>query len=254
VRVVLVHGFTQTGRSWAPVAESLHRRRPDLEIVTPDLPGHGGRGGHDGEPIDLWDTAAVVGTDGGSATYVGYSLGGRVVLHLALARPDLVTSMVLVGATPGIEDDGERAQRRAADDALADHLELIGVEAFLDEWLSQPIFATLPLERADRAGRSGHTAAGLATSLRTCGTGTQTPLWDRLAEITAPTLVVAGTLDDKFTTIGRRMAAAIPDATFAGIGGAGHSVPLEQPDSLADAIAAWLAQPPTASPTANATP
>jgi 2-succinyl-6-hydroxy-2,4-cyclohexadiene-1-carboxylate synthase len=251
VRAVLVHGFTQTGRSWTPAADALHRRLPDLDIATPDLPGHGR---HHAVTTDLWGAAALVGDEGGRATYVGYSLGGRVVLHLALARPDLVTSMVLVGATPGIADDAERAQRRAADDALADRIEAVGVAAFLDEWLARPIFATLPPERADRAGRSGHSATGLAGSLRTCGTGTQMPLWERLAEITVPTLVVAGALDDKFTEIGRRMATAIPGARFAAVADAGHSVPLEQPEALADAIASWLAQPPMASPTANVTP
>jgi 2-succinyl-6-hydroxy-2,4-cyclohexadiene-1-carboxylate synthase len=251
VRVVLVHGFTQTGRSWARVEGRLRRLRPDLEIVTPDLAGHGR---HADVATDLWGAAAMIGDLAGSATYVGYSLGGRVVLHLALARPEVVTSMALVGATPGIVDDDERSRRVAADLALADRIEAIGVDAFVDEWLAQPIFATLDPSHADRAGRSGQSASGLAASLRQCGAGAQSPLWDRLAEITVPTLVVAGDLDTKFTEIGRAMAGAMPDATFTGIADAGHSVPLEQPDRLAEVLAGWLGQPPSASPVANDTP
>ena len=124
----------------------------------------------------------MLGASCGPATYVGYSMGGRLCLHLALARPETVERLVLVSATAGIEDDDERATRRAADDALATSLERDGVDAFLDGWLAQPMFATLADPGLD--DRRRNVAAGLASSLRLAGTGTQQPLWDRLASLT----------------------------------------------------------------------
>jgi 2-succinyl-6-hydroxy-2,4-cyclohexadiene-1-carboxylate synthase len=173
--------------------------------------------------------------------YVGYSLGGRLCLRLALTRPDLVRALVLVGASPGIADPGERAARRAADERLADEVERDGVAAFLDRWLAGPLFATLPAEAAGREQRLANTAEGLAGALRRLGTGVQEPLWDRLAGLRPPALLVAGERDPKFTGLARRMAAAIgPSARVAVVGGAGHAVHLERPAELAALVEEFL--------------
>jgi 2-succinyl-6-hydroxy-2,4-cyclohexadiene-1-carboxylate synthase len=234
-RVVLVHGFTQTGASWATVAEALGAEH---DVVSVDAPGHGR---HRGSAGDLWEGARRLGVDGGAATYVGYSMGGRLALHLALADPTLVRSLVLVSATAGIDDDTERAARRASDEALAQRLEIVGLDRFLDEWLAQPLFAGLPPEAQDRASRVDNTVAGLASSLRTSGTGSQEPLWTRLGELTIPVLVVVGGRDEKFTAIGERLVASIPDAELAVIADAGHAVPFERPDAFIDVVRPWLA-------------
>ena len=168
-------------------------------------------------------------------------MGGRLALHLALARPDLVQGLVLIGATAGIEDQPERAARRAADEQLAAELERDGVALFLERWLAQPLFASLPPEAAGLDDRLRNTAAGLASSLRLAGTGTQQPLWDQLAELSMPVLVVAGERDDKFSAVGSRIAEAIgPNATFALVPGAGHACHLEQPDEFLRVLRGWL--------------
>jgi 2-succinyl-6-hydroxy-2,4-cyclohexadiene-1-carboxylate synthase len=253
-RLVLVHGFTQTAESWKPFAGLLRERlAPATDIVALDAPGHGALAG---VHVDLDVGAATIGRAGGPGTYVGYSMGGRYCLHLALGEPRLVERLVLIGATPGIEDDDERAARRRADEALAQRLERDGLERFLTDWLAQPIFATLPPAAAGIEQRRRNTVEGLASSLRLAGTGTQVSLWPRLGELTMPVLVVAGQLDEKFTAIGRRMAGAMPAATFVAIDGAGHSVHLEQPERAADAIVAWLGadQPPSAKPSVKVAP
>jgi 2-succinyl-6-hydroxy-2,4-cyclohexadiene-1-carboxylate synthase len=235
-RVVCCHGFTQTGRSWAPVASLLAERH---EVVTVDMPGHGDSGHAD---ADLWAAAELVGSAGGPAAYIGYSMGGRVALHLALLRPDLVTSLVVVGATGGIDDDDERARRRSADESLATGIERDGVDAFLAGWLAQPLFASLPAAAAGVDDRRRNTAAGLAASLRHTGTGTQEPLWDRLARLETPVLVVAGARDEKFTALGGRLVSAIgAGARFAAIPDAGHAAHLEQPAAFAALVEHWLA-------------
>ncbi len=235
-RFVLAHGFTQTARSWSVVERLVAERRPTAEIVAVDLPGHGAASDVTG---DLWGSAEHLVTIGGTATYVGYSMGGRVALHAAVAHPDAVTRLVLIGATAGIEDEDERRERRAADDRLATRIEEIGVAAFVDEWLGNPLFAGLDDDTARRDDRLRNTAAGLASSLRTTGTGTQTPLWDALGELRTPVLLLVGEHDTKFTAIAERMRVALPDASMRVIADAGHSVHLEQPEATVEAILSW---------------
>ncbi len=234
-RLVLAHGFTQNLGCWGAIADDL---ATDHEVVRVDLPGHGRSGQVE---ADLPATAGLLGDVGGPATYLGYSLGGRVALHLALSRPQLVRGLVLIGATAGIDDPAERAARRRADEALADEVERTGVDPFLERWLAGPLFATLPPEAAFVDARRQSPATGLAASLRRAGTGTQEPLWDRLAALTMPVLVLAGALDDRFCALGRRLAEAIgATATFAAVPGAGHAAHLEQPSALLALLRPWL--------------
>jgi 2-succinyl-6-hydroxy-2,4-cyclohexadiene-1-carboxylate synthase len=240
-RLVLVHGFTQTLRSWDGLAGPL---ADSFQVVRVDLPGHGGSSAVD---TTFEEAAAAIGDAGGTATYVGYSMGGRLCLRLAVDRPDLVRSLVLVGASPGLADDGERAARRAADEALAAEIERSGTAAFLERWLAQPMFSTLEPQPDDLEARLANTSAGLATALRQLGTGGQEPLWDRLGELTMPVLAVAGEDDVRYTEIAAQMAAAIgPNAQVVAVAGAGHAAHLERPGSFSRLLAAFLAlHPPT---------
>jgi 2-succinyl-6-hydroxy-2,4-cyclohexadiene-1-carboxylate synthase len=253
-RIVFLHGFTQTAASWSSFKSALRPLLGDgAELLALDAPGHGELAD---VHLDLVAGARLLGDLGGRATYIGYSMGGRFGLHLALDRPELVERLVLIGATPGIEDATERAARGVADDERADRIERIGIEAFLDEWLAQPLFASLPADQSGRSARLTNTAAGLAASLRLAGTGHQTPLWDRLGHLTMPVLVMAGEHDAKFSQVGTRMTSMIERATFTAVPGAGHAAHLERPDAAARLVADWLAatQPPIANPAANATP
>jgi len=233
--VVLLHGFTQSARCWGPFALDLARR---FDVLALDLPGHGRS---DEVRADLDEMAALVAATGGPATYVGYSMGGRAALHLALDHPEVVERLVLIGATAGIDDADERARRRASDEVLAEHLETIGVERFVDEWLAQPLFAGLHPEAAEVDERRRNGAAGLASSLRLAGTGTQRPRWSDLDAIDVPVLVLAGVDDAKFSTLASRLARAIgPNATVALVPRAGHSAHLENPADTASIVERWM--------------
>jgi 2-succinyl-6-hydroxy-2,4-cyclohexadiene-1-carboxylate synthase len=231
-RIVLVHGFTQTGRSWRQLADELCGT---YEVVTVDAPGHG-----DSAVItaDITDGAALLGATGGQAIYLGYSMGGRLCLRLALDHPALVTRLVLVSTTAGIVDDAERANRQAADETLAAAIERDGVDRFLQSWLAQPLFATL--NEPDLEDRRRNTASGLASSLRTAGTGAEPGVWDRLGELSMPVLVIAGALDAKFVALAEQLATAIPNATLAVVADAGHAVHLERPDEVLRVVKAFL--------------
>ena len=234
-RVVLVHGFTQAAGAWEPLARRLSQRR---QVVAVDAPGHGRSSD---VRAGLWDGAALIGEAGGTGTYVGYSMGGRFALHLALAHPALVTRLVLVSATAGIDDPAQRAERRASDEQIAQRVERDGVAGFVRWWLERPLFATLPAEAAAIDSRLGGTPAGLASSLRLAGTGAQEPLWDRLGELHVPVLVMAGALDPAYTVRARRLVDGIgANARLAVIDGAGHACHLERPDAWLAAVEAWL--------------
>jgi 2-succinyl-6-hydroxy-2,4-cyclohexadiene-1-carboxylate synthase len=234
-RVVFLHGFTQTGNSWSDIAERIAALGYEVAVV--DLPGHG-----DSTKVraDLRRAADLIASTTGVGTYVGYSLGGRLALHLAIMYPHVVQRLAVLGATPGIVDDDERAARRAADEALAARIAAIGVGEFLAEWTVQPLFAGLELTDAERADRLRNTVDGLASSLRLCGTGTQVSLWERLVELNMPVLAMAGDEDAKFHPIAERIATTVPNGRFATIHHASHAAHLQQPGQVTARLEFWL--------------
>lgn len=240
-RVVLLHGFGQTCRCWGPVAAALAARH---EVVRLDAPGHGGSAD---DAADLPTTGRLIAEAGGPAVYVGYSMGARMALHVATEAPEAVRGLVVLGATPGIEDDAERAQRRAQDHALAQRIRAQGVDWFVGWWLDQPLFAGLPAGARFEDERRRNSAEGLARSLELAGTGSQAPLWSALSSIEAPVLVMAGEDDERYAAIAERMAAAIgANARLALVPGAGHSAHLEQPAAFLEVVVPWLAVTATA--------
>jgi 2-succinyl-6-hydroxy-2,4-cyclohexadiene-1-carboxylate synthase len=234
-RLVLVHGFTQTSACWGPVAAELAEEHT---VVRVDAPGHG----RSAEVMaGLRGGARLIADRGGRATYLGYSMGARYCLHLALSNPELVDALVLLGGTAGIEDPEERAARAAADERLAGQIEAHGVDPFLEAWMQNPLFAGLTPERSCLDERRSNTAEGLAMSLRQAGTGVQDPLWSKLGRLSMPVLVLAGERDEKFTELGRRMASLIGDnARFETIPGAGHAAHLEQPEAFLAVLLPFL--------------
>jgi 2-succinyl-6-hydroxy-2,4-cyclohexadiene-1-carboxylate synthase len=235
MRAICVHGFTQTSHSWSAINPRL-ADRGFSEVLALDAPGHGTQ---QDRQLSLTQGARDLGDRGGHGVYIGYSMGARLCLHLALDRPDLVAGLVMIGGTAGIDDPEERAQRRAADEERASRILAIGVEAFLSEWLAQPLFATLPAEHAGASERLINSAEGLAGSLRTAGTGTQEPVWDRLGELPMPVLLITGELDTKFTELAQRCLPLIAHCEHLVIPGTGHAVHLEAPEDTAAAITSW---------------
>src|SRR4051812_19801174 len=209
--LVLLHGFTQTGRSWRPVLDALG---PRPGALAPDMPGHGVF--HARRPASFAATDAYLSVlaERSSLTLAGYSMGGRIALHAALALGPRLRRLVLIGASPGLPDPQERAARRASDDALADRIEVVGVEVFAREWAALPLWDGHPehVRRAAHAERIRNTPAGLAAALRGLGTGVMPSLWERLGEVAVPVLLVVGERDEKFRGIAEKMAARLPAA------------------------------------------
>ena len=234
-QLLLLHGFTHTGASWEPIVAALGER---YRALAPDLRGHGTAS--DADPVTL---EAVIDDLVRSAPprygLVGYSMGGRVALHLALADPGRVERLVLIGSSPGIANEREREQRRADDEGLAEEIERMGIEEFALRWAQAPVLAGLSEDAAARAhsDRLRNKPSGLARALRGLGTGALPSLWDRLGELEMPVTLVAGERDTKFRQIAEEMALAISEAEVIVLSGAGHAVHLEAPERVAEMIA-----------------
>jgi 2-succinyl-6-hydroxy-2,4-cyclohexadiene-1-carboxylate synthase len=245
---VLLHGFTGASTSWGHrVVDGL--ASAGLAPVLVDLPGHG-RHAAEVDPSSFTLRAALdlVSRAGDwPADLIGYSMGGRLALHFAAERPASVRRLVIESASPGLATEAERCARRDADEGTASHIETEGVEAFIDLWERLPLFASqvsLPYEvrLGHRSHRLRNSATGLAGALRGLGTGVLPSLWDRLPEITCPTLVLVGEHDAKFVDVGKLMAAKMPRATLVIVPDAGHTVHLERPEAWLAAVGSFLAE------------
>lgn len=245
--VLLLHGFTGSSVTWTPFLNAW----PAFTTIAVDLLGHG----HSDCPSDpqryrmeycVEDLKALLDHLGiRRAAVLGYSMGGRVALRLALQAPERLWALVLESASPGIADASERERRVQSDIALASCIERDGLEAFVDRWQALPLFATqarLPAEgrEALRCQRLRNNQQGLADSLRGMGAGQQMPVLPRLHTVQTPVLLLAGALDAKYCHLARQMAAALPCKRLTVIPASGHAVHLEQPAVFASAVRAFL--------------
>jgi 2-succinyl-6-hydroxy-2,4-cyclohexadiene-1-carboxylate synthase len=239
VPIVALHGFTGTGRDFAPLAERL-----DRPFFAPDLLGHGQTDAPEQAAPYAMQTV-VAGLEvllrttlpEGPFVLMGYSMGGRTALHLAPRVMNRLAGLILIGTHPGLRGVTERLQRAQADHALAERIESRGIAWFQPYWAAMPIIATQEnieggAQEKMRSYRAKNQPHGLANSLRGMGLGAMAPTWDRLTRLTVPTTVIVGEDDTRYRPLGAALARALPAARLEIIGGAGHCAHLEQPTSV----------------------
>jgi 2-succinyl-6-hydroxy-2,4-cyclohexadiene-1-carboxylate synthase len=244
--VLFLHGFMGRAEDWRGISTGLDERFFRIAV---DLPGHGASLGMPRDRYTMEGAARSVievldGAGMDRTTIVGYSMGGRLALYLALRHPDRCAGLFLESASPGLEDAGERAARRRADEEKATRLEGGGFEDFLHDWYRQPLFAPLArdeelLQRTIEDKRRNDPAK-LAASLRGMGTGSQPSLWAELSDLRVPALAVAGGLDEKFVGISRRMASLNTVIRLAVVPGVGHNVHAEAPTAYLSSLEGFL--------------
>ncbi len=239
--LLLLHGFTGSGRSWQELAEML----PDWRIIAPDLPGHGKTDPPAGAmPEVARDLVALLDRLGVSkALVIGYSMGGRLALHLAVHAPERILGLVVIGASPGLPDEEARAARRSVDEQLALRIET-DLDGFVGDWEALPLFGTQRTQSPEtreriRETRRSHDPQALAAALRHMGTGAQPPLHDRLGELAMPMLWITGEYDAKFRAIAQSVAPRLPSAHFAIVPYAGHAVHVDRPSAVVALLGAF---------------
>jgi 2-succinyl-6-hydroxy-2,4-cyclohexadiene-1-carboxylate synthase len=231
----MLHGFAGTARHWDGVAARLRAER--YRPLALDLPGHGSSADLE-RPITFAGCVAfVLARSPGCFALCGYSMGGRIALQVALAAPERVARLVLLSTTAGIEDSAARARRRARDRRLADQIEGASIEAFIERWETQPLFAGDPPEVRELAGEDQrrNRPEALAAVLRGIGTGEMEPLWERLGELTMPVAILVGDRDGAYRAPGRRMADLTAHGELTVVPG-GHRLALENPEAVAGAL------------------
>jgi 2-succinyl-6-hydroxy-2,4-cyclohexadiene-1-carboxylate synthase len=232
--LVLLHGFTHTGSSWDPVIAALGER---YRALAPDIRGHGSASGREPVTLDavLRDLSQLAPE---RFTLTGYSMGGRIALHAALAMPERIERLVLIGASPGIADPDERRERVQADERLAAELKRSSIEELAARWADTPVLAGQPpaVQEAARVDRLRSQPAGLARALRGLGTGVLPSLWERLGEVSMRVVLVVGERDGKFRTIAQQMMGSLPTPELVVVPGAGHAVHLEAPRAVASTL------------------
>ena len=246
--LLLLHGFTGSGQNWAA---HLPAFASQFQVMIVDIWGHG-RSSSPSNPaaykmentasdlLCLLDELAVP-----QAHLLGYSMGGRLALYLAVHFPERWRSLVLESASPGLDTAVSRQERSAKDNELADWIEANGIEAFVDRWEQLPLWASQQQLSAEvrqtlRQQRLQNNPVGLANSLRGMGTGQQPSLWPHLPAVQLPTLLLAGELDGKFVDINQQMAAQMPHAMLGIIEGAGHTIHLERPYAFQQSVLNFL--------------
>lgn len=245
--ILLIHGFTGSASTWKTLGDYL----PGMTTIAPDLLGHGKsdcspeRDRHSmvravDDLVRLIRQLSL-----GRVIVLGYSMGGRLAMHLALRAPEIVDALVLESTSAGIESRQERLARAASDEQLADEIERDDIAAFMARWEALPLFASqtnLPAAAREslRRQRLRQDPRGLANSLRGMSVGLQESLWKRLPELSMPILIIAGALDRKYCDIARTMSEAVPDARLNVIPDAGHAVHLERPNAFWQTVRTFL--------------
>ena len=243
--VTLLHGFTQSRLMWDELTgplEAAHR------VLRPDLRGHGeteveAGGGYTMDDCvadleALWDELGIEGTH-----LVGYSMGGRLALHVAARRPQRLLSLVTVSARTLPE--AAREARREADEELARAIERNGIEWFVEHWGSLPMFAGVArrgdaFNSALRERRLRNRPAELAASLRGMGAGSAEAVAGALRGLEVPALFIAGAEDAPYVEAAHTLAGLVRRGRVEIVAGAGHNVPAERPLELAALVTAQL--------------
>ncbi|MBW4440539.1 MAG: 2-succinyl-6-hydroxy-2,4-cyclohexadiene-1-carboxylate synthase [Plectolyngbya sp. WJT66-NPBG17] len=234
--VIFLHGFLGSGAEFDPIVAQLPNRS-----LTIDLPGHGKT--RFSEDYTIANTAAAIvdlldELEIDQANLVGYSMGGRLGLYLALNYSQRFPAAVIESGSPGLKTQQERLERIQHDRELANQIES-NFDQFLTDWYNQPLFRSIkahPNFEQILKERSHNNPIELARSLREMGTGMQPSLWKQLQSHHNPLLLIVGECDRKFIALNQEMTSLCETAEIAIVPNAGHNIHVEQPEWFVDKL------------------
>jgi 2-succinyl-6-hydroxy-2,4-cyclohexadiene-1-carboxylate synthase len=231
---------------WQNISENLSS---DYYCMAIDLPGHGKSEIDNTEnSYSIKRTAKYIidflqNNNTASCDFIGYSMGGRLAIYLAIKYPNYFNKIIIESAQPGILDLIERRNRKKLDHELSRKLEIMGLSEFLEFWYNQPIFATLKNHKSFANlvnSRIKNDPRKLSKSLVEMGTGAQPSLWKDLIKITSPCLLIAGEFDLKYQKIFSKMHKEIYSSNFVIIKNCGHNTHFENPDEFIKVVKKFL--------------
>lgn len=231
--IVMLHGFTSSQQTWDSIYNQLIS---DYQVLTIDLPGHGETKVAKSKTMKAFseDFKALLDyLQLNKIHLLGYSMGGRTALSFANYYPEMISSLILESASPGIAEENARLKRQKADKLLAEKILEEGIESFVNDWEALPLFETqknLPQDIQDeiRSERLNQTKEGLSMSLVSMGTGTQKSWWESLSKASYPVTLIVGEADLKFIKTNKEMNELYKDAKLYTIKEAGHCIHLER--------------------------
>lgn len=248
--LLLIHGFAGSQRQWQTFVERWASR---YQLILVDMLGHGGSSAP--QQAERYATEQVTADldllldqlNISEVHVLGYSMGGRIALSLALQAGNKVRSLIMESSSPGLAAEEERQARRISDHELANRIEQQGIQWFAEYWGKLPLFASLRqlpqtvLEQLHKS-RLANNPFGLAQSLRGIGTGQQPSWWGQLQQLNIPVLFIAGELDEKYCGIAKAMLERVPDGVLELVAAAGHNVHMEQPHLFDTIVMRFLDQ------------
>lgn len=246
--LLLLHGFTGDYSTWDDVVNKLSQQ---YMCIIPDILGHGKSDSP--KEFDRYAMEKIVADlqhilnclDVSKVHLLGYSMGGRLALSFAVLCGNKVETLILESASPGIEAQSEREERKHQDTGLAERILYDGIEAFVEYWGNIPLFATqknLPddVKSKIKEQRLRNQPIGLANSLLGMGTGVQTSWWNELPMLNVPVLLLSGEYDQKFCKIARMMDEKLPNSEWKIINEVGHAIHVEDSEMFGKIVSEFL--------------
>lgn len=236
--IIFLHGFTGSSKDFSTIPDYLIK---NYRCLVPDLPGHGKT---QIEDETIFTASGQVSTlekwlkslERNRFHLYGYSMGGRLALQFAVKNPRWLQSLILVSTTAGINEESERLLRAKADEQIAQQILDLEPVNFLYTWLAQPLFREITNKGEDFVTKEVQRrlpiqTLGLASNLKYFSSGVMPPVWQQLVSIEIPTLVLAGSKDQKYLTLASQLTTLIPKAILKVLP-TGHSPLVESPDLL----------------------
>ncbi len=240
--LVLLHGFLGSGESFQELIPNL---KAFCNPITIDLLGHGETEGAEmhyrfSTKEQVADVNKLISEQLPTPLFLlGYSMGGRLALQLAIQRPDLYKGLILESTTFGIESKQERQARQELDATRADSI-MGNFEQFLESWKTMPMFNASPQNTEKEAQhfkiQQAQNPLWMNNSLLGFGTGSMPCVKDKLTNIPTQVQLLAGAKDFKFVGIMNAMLKDLNDGQLDVIKDSGHRVHLDQPEAYISVI------------------
>ena len=248
--VVFLHGFLGNQKEWLDIIKSLKNK---YRIILFDLPGHGGSV-FDVNKIDkkIYEFTNTTNTivnilkklNVNKSMLIGYSMGGRLALNLAIKYPSIFSKVFIESASPGLETEQEILKRKANDEKTAKLIKELNFSEFIDNWYNQKVFEGIKksLKYEDlKNQRLKNDTNNIALALKGLSVANMPCLWNKLSNLKLPLYFIAGKNDEKYCIIGQRMSQYSQKISFKIVNNCGHNIHFENREEYLNLLVNFFA-------------